>query len=253
MRWYQASRECLALRKHVMRVDLHVHCGEETDFSNQNDLISTAKSILTSGIVKGLDVVGVVAHQSPNVGWIAQQVAQQSKLDIWVVPGQEYVCADKFRIIVYLLKQAMPPNLSLQQAVQHAHQQGGFVMAIDLSKRQAQNINKMKGSAAAPDAVEIYNATTGGYRDIEVEYPKFVSSAAKTPKDMEGLNVFTLIRRQDLEALGLLPPEQGVDYTPGYLEREDEEDGDASPSQLSQNDQAAGGVPSAPPQNAGGV
>ena len=54
--WYQTSKLCTALRKHVLRVDLCVFIDEEKVFSDENYLNSTIKSILTAAIIKGLDI-----------------------------------------------------------------------------------------------------------------------------------------------------------------------------------------------------
>ncbi len=228
--WYQTSKLRTALRKNVMRADLHVHVGELSDFNNPNDMAASVKSVLTSAIIKGIDVVGVLGHEGPEIAWKAREIAKQSGIDIYVIPGQEYLCADGLHILVYLLKKAMPPNMNSDQAITYAHKNSGFVMAITVSKRQSQHLNKIKGTPSAPDAVEIYNAVTGGYQDIDVDYPKFVCSASKTPKDMENLNVFTLINRNDLAALGLMPKDEGVDYLPNYLKHDEELQQNGSPT-----------------------
>ena len=221
MAWYK-----LALRKHVMRVDLHCHCGDEGDFNNENDLVTAIKSMITAAIVKGLDVIGIVSHAGPIIGWTARDIALQNDMDIWILPGEEYLCSDGFRLLAYFMKESLPPNMTLEQALALVKRGGGWTMAINLTKRQAQRLNKMAGSLVSPDAVEIFNSSTGGYSDVEVDYPKFISSAAKTPADMGKINVFTAINRGELERLGILPPREGEDFTPKYLQ------GQAPPSSV---------------------
>ena len=217
--WYKTSKEITALRKHVLRVDLHTHVGEITDFNNPNDLLSTIKSLISAAIVKGLDVLGVVSHAGPQIGIQARQLVAQDGLDLFIIPAEEYYSADKVRFIIYNMNEQMPQNMIAEQAIVYAHQKGGWVMAINVSKRQLQNFNKIKGTTSAPDAIEIYNASSGGYRDIHTEYPTFISSAAKNSRDLDNLNIFTLIEREEIEGMGLLPTDYGKEYTPQYLQK----------------------------------
>jgi hypothetical protein len=205
-----------------MRVDLRVYPGDMSQVANTNDVSSVLKSMLTSAIIKGLDMVGIVAPNSPQVGWQATQIAKQSGLDIYVAPGEDYTCADKFHIVVYNLKEPMHLNLPIDKAIQFAHDRGGWVMAINVTKRQAQHLNKMKGSIYAPDAIEIYNDVSGGYMDVEVEYPRFVSSASDTPNALETSKTYTLIHRKDMEATGLLPEGEGTEFVPQYLKQDEQ-------------------------------
>ena len=219
MTWYRTTRTTTALRKTVLRVDLHVHVGDEPDFSNANDLKSAIVSVLVAAISKGLDVIGIVAHTGPNIGWTANQVASSGHYDICVVPGQEYVSADGVRMLVYNIKQPMPLNLESAQAITHAHKNGGVVMVSGISTAQANTLQKAHGTSHAPDAVEIYNAVKGEYRDVDLEYPKFISSAAKNANDLEKANTFTLIDRKELEKMHLIPEGVGEDYIPPYLNK----------------------------------
>ena len=211
--WYKQ-----ALRKNVMRVDLHCHIGETDDFNNENDLNSAIRSILTSAVYKGLDVIGLVSHDGPFIGQRAQQLVQQDGIDLYVIPGEEYATNDKVTMIIYNLKDKMPGNLSAEQAIQYAHQQKGFVLIVNATKRQLQMFNKLHGTGNAPDAIEIYDAVNGAYRDVDTDYPTFASTAAKNSRDMDTLNIYTLIDRRELEGMGLLPEEYGANYEPKYLQ-----------------------------------
>lgn len=212
--WYK-----IALRKHVMRVDLHTHIGESADFNNQNDLISALRSMISSAVYKGLDVLGIVSHEGPYIGQLAQQLVQQDGIDLYVVAGDEYFSTDQVRMIIYNLKDKAPPNLSAEQVIAYAHKQHGFVLIIDASKRKIHELNKLTGTISAPDAIEIYDALIGSYRDIDSELPTFASSAAKSSHDLDSLNIYTSADRKDLESMGLLPENYGADYVPGYLGR----------------------------------
>jgi hypothetical protein len=219
--WYKIAKEVNALRKNTLRVDLHVHCGEPSEFGNENEMMSKIKGVVSSAIVKGLDIIGIISHEGPFIGQKAMQQCMQEGVDLFVLSGQEYLTTDKVNFIVYNLKDKMPDNLLYEQAVKHAHDNKGFVMIIDAGKRMLQHINQAKGTPTAPDAVEIYNATSGGYRDIDTEYPTFISSAAKNSRDMDTLNIYTLIDRKALETMGLLPQHYGENYVPQYLSKGD--------------------------------
>lgn len=224
MSWYKPDIIRTSLRKHQMRVDLRVYPGDMTKIVNQNDQISALKSMLTSAIIKGLDMVGVVSPSSPAAGWEAARIAKESGLDIYVAAGEDYSCSDKFHIVVYNLKEPMHLNLDVDKAIKFAHDRGGWVMAVNVTKRQAQHLNKNKGTILAPDAIEIYNDVSGGYMDVDVEYPRFVSSASDSPNALEKSKTYTLIHRRDMEATGLLPEGEGSDFIPQYLQKSEQAD-----------------------------
>lgn len=215
--WYKTSKQCIALRKHVLRADLCVFIDEETAFSNVTYLDSTIKSILSSAIIKGLDLVGILTENNPSIGWKAVKMAKDYDMDISVVPGQTYLCRDKEELYVYNIQKPIPPNMPLAEVCRYVHKNRGFVMATNIGKRKAQLLDKLQGSESAPDAVEIFNAKVGGYRDLDIDFPKFVSSGATSATDLENTNVFTLIDRKDAESMGLIAPEEGIDYVPNYL------------------------------------
>jgi hypothetical protein len=215
--WYKTAKECLAIRKNVLRVDLCVFIDKEEQFTNEDYLNSTIKSILTSAIINGLDIIGVLSADNPTVGLRAQQMSIEQKMDLVVVPGQTYVTRDNESLYIYNLTTPMPQNLTLDKACEFAHKKGGFVMVANVSRAIAQKINRLQGSLYAPDAVEVFNAQTGGYRDIDIDFPRFVSSGATSASDLEETNVFTLLERKKAVEMGFIHNEQGVDYTPKYL------------------------------------
>ena len=215
--WYSSSRKCTALRKHVLRVDRCVFIDDETAFGNINFLNSTIKSILTAAIIKGLDVIGILTANDPTVGWKAWQLAQTQQMDITVVPGFTYICKDGEELYIYKIRKKLTPRLPLTQACLEAHRMGGYVIASNVSKRQLQELEKLQGSDNAPDAIEIYNAKVGGYRDLGIDFPTFVSSGATSASDLEGSNVFTMLDRKKAEQMKLIAPEEGIDFEPKYL------------------------------------
>ncbi len=194
-----------------------VFIDDETAFGNVNFLNSTIKSILTAAIIKGLDVIGILTANDPTVGWKAWQMAKTQQMDISVVPGFTYICQGGEELYIYKIQKKLRPRLPLSQACQEAHKLGGFVIASNVSKRQLQALEKLQGSDQAPDAIEIYNAKVGGYRDLGIDFPTFVSSGATSAVDLENSNVFTLIERKKAEDMNLLAPNEGVDFEPKYL------------------------------------
>ena len=215
--WYSNSKICTALRKHVLRVDLCIFIDDEQAFSDPNYLYSTIKSLLTASIIKGLDIVGILSKDTPSIGWKAVQMAQEQQMDLVVVPGQTYVCKDGEQLYIYKLKKPLNPGLTMAEASEIAHKQNGFVMAANVTKRQVQILDKLQGSLSAPDAVEIYNEKVGGYKDQNIDFPKFISSGATSANELETVNVFTLLERKKAEELNLIGANQGIDYVPKYL------------------------------------
>lgn len=239
MVWYQRKLTKIALRKHMLRIDMRVYCGDPGSNVNPNDQTSVIRSMLMAAIVKGLDVVGIVDPNGPQTGWQALQIAKENQIDLWVIPGEEYQCNDKFRVVVYLLKEKLAPNLSLQQVCSLAEKNGGFVMVMGLTKRQAQNINAIKGQPGSPDAVEIFSAVgSAGYQNMETDYPEFVTSGAKSATELESLFAYTTMNRKEFEGLGLMPEGQGSEYVPKYLERDKAMHEGATPNQVMQEQPA---------------
>ena len=216
--WYHKAKECTSLRKHVLRADMCIFIDDETAFANLNFLSSTIKSILTASIINGLDIIGVLTSNSPSVGWRAVKMASDQKMDIVVVPGQTYICKDNEEIYIYKLRKPVPLGFSIDKACEYAHKQGGFVIASNVGKRQAQLLEKLQNSIYAPDAIEIFNGKTGGFRDLSVDYPSFISSGATSATDLENSNTFTLIERNKAVDMKLIGEDQGVDFTPNYLQ-----------------------------------
>jgi len=114
--------------------------------------------------------------------------------------------------------------VDVDKAIKYAHDRGGWVMAVNVTKRQAQHLNKNKGTILAPDAIEIYNDVSGGYMDVDVEYPRFVASASDSPNALEKSKTYTLIHRRDMEATGLLPEGEGSNFIPQYLQKSEQAD-----------------------------
>jgi hypothetical protein len=150
--WYTQFLKT-SLRKHNLRVDLRVYTGEELEPPNTQEIQAKLKSILSSAIIKGLDVVGIVSKFGIEVGITGKQVAEQSHIDIKVLPGQDYKSADGFNVVFFNLQQNIQPNLNIQQAITMCKRQGGKVMLYDLSRGQAKAIEHWHDQPFAPDLV----------------------------------------------------------------------------------------------------
>jgi hypothetical protein len=138
-------------------------------------------------------------------------------MDIAVLPGQVYKCVTGEILYVYKMKQQVKPGLDLPKACAYAHKLGGYVIATGLTKKKVAQLDKLQGSAFAPDAVEIYNQKNGGYRDLNIDFPKFITSASTSANELEQSNAFSLVDRKEAEKLGILAPNQGIDFEPKYL------------------------------------
>jgi hypothetical protein len=215
--WYHIAKECTAIRKNVLRVDLCVFIDKEEAFSNEDYLNSTIKSILTSAIINGLDIIGVLSPDAPYVGLKAKQMAQQQQMDLVVVSGQTYICSGKEELYIYNLSKPVPRNLSIDKACGYVHDNNGFVLVTNVNSKLAPTLNRLQGSKFAPDGVEIFNAKSGGYRDVDIDFPRFVNSGSTSANELDDSNVFTLIQRKTAQEMGFLQGDEGIDYTPKYL------------------------------------
>ena len=194
-----------------------VFVDKEEAFSNEDYLNSTIKSILTSAIINGLDILGVLSPDAPDVGLRAKQMAVQQQMDLVVVAGQTYICSGKEELYIYNLLKPVPSNLSIDKACGYVHDNNGFVLATNVNSKLAPVLNRLQGTKFAPDGVEIYNAKSGGYRDVDIDFPRFVNSGATSANDLDDSNVFTLMQRKTAQEMGLIQGDEGVDFTPKYL------------------------------------
>lgn len=194
-----------------------VFIDKEEAFSNEDYLNSTIKSILTSAIINGLDIVGILSPDAPYVGLKAKQMAQQQQMDLVVVSGQTYKCSGKEELFIYNLLKPVPMNLSIDKACGYVHDNNGFVLATNVNSKLAITLNRLQGSKFAPDGVEIFNAKSGGYRDVDIDFPRFVNSGSTSANELDDSNVFTLMQRKTAQEMGFLQGDEGVDFTPKYL------------------------------------
>ena len=232
MGWYNraraAARHVYALRKHNLNVDFHIYClgNPETGVDADPNMQATyMRSICGSAVLKGLDVVGIVSRASFEPGYICQHVIGQHDYDLHVMAGVEIKTMEGINTIVYDAQTVPQNGEGVEQVCQRAHQEGGTVMVIQPSKRNMQLLNKIAGQPTAPDFIEMFNdMSKGGYIhtfiDVEAapEYQLVVNSAANNPQELDRSVMMTRISRDRLTEKGILIEDQGVDYTPPYLE-----------------------------------
>lgn len=214
--WYLKFKK-LSLRKHNLRVDLRVYPGDELEMPEEQELASKLKSLLSSSIIKGLDIIGITSRFGVKIGFFAKQLAEQNRIDIKVIPGQDYVTADKYKAVFYNIQQDIPPGKMYMDAAKEVKSQGGKILLYDLSKSHARALNHIKGTQLAPDFVEIYNAHSSVFKDLDLEFFEVISSAARSGSDLERIPVYTEIPRKKLVEIGLLEEQEGESYVPGYL------------------------------------
>ena len=210
-----------ALRKHSLRADFRVYVGDELEVPNEADLQAKLKSILSSAIIKGLDIIGIVSKFGIQVGNLAKNIAENNKIDIKVIPGQDYTSSDKFKVVFYGLKQNIQPGLPIREAVAQCKKQQGKFMPYDVSRGNAKILASWKFSPYEPDFVEIYNAKTKAFIDLDIDYPRVISSAAKSSNQLEQDFLFTNMTRKKLQSLGFIKEDEGLEYAPRYISEHD--------------------------------
>ena len=215
--WYSKFLKT-SLRKHNLRVDLRVYLGDELEQTDARDIQGKSKSILSSAIVKGLDIIGIVSRFGIEVGHLVKQQAENNRIDLKVIPGQDYKSSDGVSVVFFGVQQNIQPGMTLQAAIKQCHGMGGRAMVYDLSKSVSRAISGWKGTDSAPDLVEIYNAHSKAFKDFNVDYPRVISSAARSGTELENIPVYSEIPRRQFQELGFLAEEEGSDYAPRYLE-----------------------------------
>jgi hypothetical protein len=208
-----------ALRKHNLRIDFRVYPGEEESFLTDEQITPILKSLLSSAIIKGLDIIAIVSKFGMHYGKLADQISKNSGMDIKVIPGEDYYSSDKFQAVFFNLQQDIPKNLPIDKAISQVKQQGGKVMIYNCTRSQAKLINKWKGTSLQPDFVEVYNSKYKAFRDLDIDasYPLVISSSSRTANELEKAPVYTELSRKQLIEIGILQESEGVDFKPKYL------------------------------------
>lgn len=228
--WYRNTFNKTALRKHSLNVDLHIHALEDPQ-SNMDAYYQAQyihiNDILSSAIIKGLDIIGIVSRHSFQPGLIANQIISEKNYDIIALGGVETDTNDGYHIIIYNAKTVPNNNESYERISERAHKEGGVVMVIQPSRRNVQKMNKMVGTEKAPDFIEMFNdITQGGYSKAFVDtspssdFQIVMNSASRNARDLDKSVMMTRIPRKKLIEKGVIGEEEGVDFTPSYLREE---------------------------------
>lgn len=217
MRWYR-----MALRKHLLRFDPRIMIDVTFEDSN---LEATLLSFISSSIIKGLDIAGFVSDDI-RVSLRAVELAATQNVDLYIIPGQNYKTIDKFDIVVFNLKQSIQPGYTVDQVLSLADKnEGCFTLVYNLTKGRAKQLMNLP-SGKTSDFVEIFSGKSYGYSYIETNTYEVISSGAETPGELESNNIYSHIPRKDLEDRGIIPKDFGLNYTPSYLEGQEEQNAD---------------------------
>ena len=114
--WYTKFLKT-ALRKHNHRVDFRVYLGSEEKQQSLSEYESQIKSLLSTSIIKGLDIIGLVSRFGIELGQLAQKQAQSLGVDLKIIPGQDYVSSEGVKVVFFNLKKNITPGLSIQEVV----------------------------------------------------------------------------------------------------------------------------------------
>lgn len=231
MSWYSQYMVKTSLRKNNLNVDFHIHALEDPngEYDINDDIQSRHLiDIIGSAIIKGLDIIGIVSRHSYRPGELCKQIISEKKYDIMCLSGVEIETAEDIHVVVYDSKVIPNAGIPVDQVCRIAHKHGGVVMAIQPSKRNMQRLNKLAGTTGAPDFVEIFNDTTqGGYSKSFIDTnpdPRFLllmNSAARNSRDLDKSMLVSRIPRKFLIKKGILDKDEGVDFTPEYLQNTD--------------------------------
>lgn len=212
--WYSQFIKT-SLRKHNLRVDFRVYLDNEENLRTTSEYESIIKSLLSTAIIKGLDIIAVVSRFGIELGNLAQSQAKKMNVDLKVLPGQDYVSAEGVKAIFFNISKNIKPGLPIQEAMKECKSQNGKTMIYDLSKSVAKSTASW---AIKPDIVEIYNAHSKAYKDLDIDFRRVISSAARSASELQRIPVYTEIPRKALEDLGFLSEAEGSDFIPKYLD-----------------------------------
>ena len=229
MSWYRmAKRRVIALRKHNLNADLHIHSFEDPSSLQEGDAVSQRthlQNICASAVLKGLDLIGIVSHSGFQPGLICKQIIKEKRYDLICLAGVEVSTSEGTNMIVFDAKTVPQNGDGFENICKRAHDEGGVVMAIQPNKRNMQKMNKVVGQPTAPDFIEVFNdITKGGYTNSFIdtspdpEFQLMMDSASRNAGDLDKSVMMTSIPRTFLVERGVLGENDGVDYIPPYLQ-----------------------------------
>jgi len=216
--WLKIASEKFALRKGLLRSDIHVAVPSKNVIADDLQLENLMKSFLQVATIRGLDIIGIVSDWL-RPGQIAQNIAKQKNIDIFVLAGQEIISKQGLGMLVFNVQQELPQRLDYIDYFKQIHQMGGMVIVIRPSRRWVQKLNKIVNEEWAPDGIEVYNPHFSEYIDIDADpkYEFFMSSKATKPLELLESKINTQNHRSWWVDLGIMSPDTGENYVPGYL------------------------------------
>ena len=130
-------------------VELHAH----TSYSK--DCLVTPAQFVETCRRKGIDRVAVTDHNAVEGALVAQKMAPEL-----VIVGEE-IRTDCGEIIAYYLKELVPPDLPVREAIERVRGQGGVVGVshpCDRFRREAMGAERLLPIIDLVDALEVFNA-----------------------------------------------------------------------------------------------
>ena len=130
-------------------VELHSH----TSYSK--DCLVTPAQFVAACRRKGIDRVAITDHNAVEGALAAKKLAPDL-----VIVGEE-IKTDCGEIIVYFLRELVPPGLPVREAIARVREQGGIVGVshpCDRYRREAMGAERLLPIIGLVDALEVFNA-----------------------------------------------------------------------------------------------
>jgi len=220
--WLKTAKEMAirtALRRGDLRADMRIRLPSRAEMGTDEELYVYLHQFMTIATVRGLDVIGVVSDWL-RPGQVAQYIAQQKGIDLFVIPGIELVTAENIGVLAYNIPREIPNRLTLEETLKQIKSLGGFSVLIQPSKRWTQRVNKIVQEEWAPAAIEIWcEKVSREYfdEDINPEYLTIVTSGAEIPTELQETHIHTRIQRKWFIDNGVMQEDTGKEFTPEYL------------------------------------
>jgi predicted metal-dependent phosphoesterase TrpH len=132
-----------------MRLDLHVHSEYSPDSR------SSIKAILKQAREACLDGIAITDHNSVQSFFEASKLAEDLGLDLIIVPWAE-ISTSEGHLIVLGTHNLLPSGLSAVETIEHAHDNGGIVVAPHPYAFFRQGMRNLRVKRL--DAVETFNS-----------------------------------------------------------------------------------------------
>lgn len=108
------------------RADLHVHTTVRDGLITPEDCLSLAQEV-------GLDLLAITDHDEIEGAWEALRKAQEKKLPLGVIVGEEITTAQGHLLGLFLSQEKIPMFHTLFDTVKKIHNQGGLAIVPHLA------------------------------------------------------------------------------------------------------------------------